>query len=231
MRTIMQFLLIGIVALVVGFGANALRGKSALSVSKNYFDMGNPLAEAAKLQPERAAPKKSTVDATETSEEPSAGADAAIDPSNEAANEGNTHDAVALESKGSGHLQHDYQTIEYDDIAALVDDPMTQAGLNVFVDARNEQAFGDGHLPGAMLCNPYQVPEYVDRQYDGQSFLDRVLAAEKIVVYCGGGDCADSIFMCRELMTLDVPYNNIYLYEGGWKDWTARGGTTSKGDE
>ena len=55
------------------------------------------------------------------------------------------------------------------------------------------------------------------------------MGALKVIVYCGGGDCEDSVFMCRELLEADVPYDAIHLYVGGWEEWTAKGMPVEEG--
>ena len=119
--------------------------------------------------------------------------------------------------------KHDFQEIDYEEAAALLEDPDTEAGLNVFLDARNDDEFGHGHIRGAVQCDPYNVAQYWD------DVEPLVQGAMKIVVYCGGGDCEDSIFMCRELQNQDIPWEAIYLYEGGWNEWTAKGGPAESG--
>lgn len=121
------------------------------------------------------------------------------------------------------HAKHDFQPIAYDAVAALLEDPGTEAGLTVFLDARSDHDYEDGHIPGAVQCSPYQVEQYWD------NVAPLVEGAMKIVVYCGGGDCDDSIFMCRELQYQDIPPEAIYLYEGGWEEWTANGGPVETG--
>ena len=110
-----------------------------------------------------------------------------------------------------------------DIIGRVFDDPDTQSGLNVFVDARNDHNYEEGHLPGAVQCDPYLVDQYWD------NVEPLVLGAMKVVVYCGGGDCEDSIFMCRELVNQGVPTEALFLYEGGWKEWVAAGGAAEIG--
>jgi len=219
---LIQFVVIGLASLIVGFSANALRGKAALQVSKNYFDTGADLiAEAKQRALESAGDDGDKSDVVPTAES---------DITTSTATMSNARDAIQAEPKGGGgHLEHDYQTISFEDLAEILDNPMTQAGLNVIVDARSVQAFEDGHIPGALHCNPYAVADSIDRHVGGQTMLDAVTAAEKVVVYCGGGDCEDSIFMSRELLELGVSYAAIYLYEGGWKEWSAQGGTIEKG--
>ncbi len=113
----------------------------------------------------------------------------------------------------AGKPAHGYQTISIDELEALVDDPNTEGGLNMIVDARNTDFFAKGHLPFAVRIYPYTVQE------DLPPYEDQLLAAEKIVVYCGGGQCEDSALMCRELLAKGVPYDKIYLYEGGFSEW------------
>ena len=79
-------------------------------------------------------------------------------------------------------------------------------------------------IPGAVLCNPYQVEQYAE------DVKNVALGAEKVIVYCGGGDCEDSLFLCRELIEMDVPDDALYLYPGGWKDWQARKGPIATSD-
>ncbi len=112
--------------------------------------------------------------------------------------------------------KHPYQEVTFDELVALLDDPNTAAGLNALIDARSDEHYESGHIPGAIQCDPYNIEPYID------DVLAQVMGAETVVIYCGGGDCEDSVFMCRELIEADVPYEAIYLYAGGWKEWTAK---------
>lgn len=123
------------------------------------------------------------------------------------------------------HLEHDYQEISLDEVLAVLKDPETARGLNVFIDARKEDDFAEGHIPGAIRCSPYEIEKCINE------VLDRAKGADKVVVYCGGGDCEDSIFMCRELVNADVPLEAVRLYPGGWKEWSAHKGPSRNGVE
>ncbi len=113
------------------------------------------------------------------------------------------------------HPEHGFQVIAHKDVVALLDDPNTQAYLNIFVDARNDDAFEKGHIPGAIQADHYQLEMYVD------DLMQFAPAADKIVVYCNGGECEDSIFMCQDLLELGIDPSVLFLYEGGWKAWEA----------
>ncbi len=121
------------------------------------------------------------------------------------------------------HIEHDFQTISHEDVAALLDDPDTQAYLNIFVDARNDEAFQKGHIPGAIQADHYELEYYVE------NLLQYAPSADKIVVYCNGGSCEDSVLMCQDLLELGIDRSVIFLYEGGWKAWEASGAPIETG--
>lgn len=84
----------------------------------------------------------------------------------------------------------------------------------LFIDARPEDHFREGHIPGAM--NVYaeqwqsQIPELVQIPRD-----------QVIVTYCGGGDeCELSHDLAKNLKALG--FKTVVVYMGGIKDWTAK---------
>ncbi len=121
------------------------------------------------------------------------------------------------------HIKHDFQPITHKDVAALLDDPNTHANLNIFVDARNDEAYEKGHIPGAIQADHYELDYYVE------NLLQFAPSADKIVVYCNGGSCEDSVLMCQDLLELGIDKSVIYLYEGGWKAWEASGAPIETG--
>ena len=125
---------------------------------------------------------------------------------------------VTVEStspKPAKKLEHDYQEIQFEELSKVFNDPATRQGLNIFVDARKEDLYAEAHIPGAMHCDPYQVGEHID------DVLHRANGVERVIVYCSGGDCEDSIFLCRELINAGIAEDIVYLYPGGIKEWTA----------
>jgi rhodanese-related sulfurtransferase len=81
----------------------------------------------------------------------------------------------------------------------------------IFIDARDEEEFAEGHIKGAILAP--STPELV------QLFPDRSSA---IVTYCSGGDCDVSQELAEELM-YDWEYERIFVYLGGWPQWESAG--------
>lgn len=122
-----------------------------------------------------------------------------------------------VSASAATHAKHRYQEITFDELAELFNDPTTDAGLNVLIDARNDEQYESGHIPGAIQCDPYNLGSYIDE------VLAHTMGAMNVIVYCGGGECEDSVFMCRELLEADVPYDAIHLFAGGWEEWTANG--------
>jgi rhodanese-related sulfurtransferase len=113
-------------------------------------------------------------------------------------------------------LEHDYQEISFDEVVDAFNDPATKQGLNVFVDARKHEYYDEGHIPGALNCDPYEAEQTIDE------VVAQASGVERVIVYCGGGDCEDSIFLSRELVEAGVPKDTIYLYPGGWTEWSAK---------
>ena len=81
----------------------------------------------------------------------------------------------------------------------------------IFIDARDEEEFAEGHIKGATVAP--STPELV------QLFPDRSSA---IVTYCSGGDCDVSQELAEELM-YDWEYERIFVYLGGWPEWKRAG--------
>lgn len=81
----------------------------------------------------------------------------------------------------------------------------------IFIDARDEEEFAEGHIKGAILAP--STPELV------QLFPDR---SSPIVTYCSGGDCDVSMELAEQLM-FDWEYERIFVYLGGWPEWESAG--------
>ncbi len=88
----------------------------------------------------------------------------------------------------------------------------------VVLDARMPEAYREGHLPGALSLPPR---DFEERFLD---VADQVEAASRVIVYCGGVECSDSIELGERL--LEVLPGPIYVMEAGWSGWLAAGYTT-----
>ena len=205
-RVLLDLGLLGVLSIAIGFGVNAIRERGAIKPTKNYF-------EKTAQTPSRPKPaSRSTGEVSPPT--PNQTATPPITGTTTAAT--NTHDAPkqpgAAQAENTKHLQHDYQEIDFSELVKVFHDPATAQGLNLFVDARKPDLYEEGHIPGAVQC---ELGDTID------DVIARANGVERVIVYCGGGDCEDSIFMCRELLDAAVPYDSIFLYPGGWKEWSA----------
>lgn len=82
----------------------------------------------------------------------------------------------------------------------------------LWLDARPNEEFERGHVPGAMLLN----------EDNWNALLPAVLGAwspdRKIVVYCSRVTCNASHAVAERLRH-DAGLKNVYVLEGGWEEW------------
>jgi len=97
----------------------------------------------------------------------------------------------------------------------LFHDPRYVQGLVVFIDARDDAHYADGHIPGA-----YQLDRYHPEK-DLAADLAPCQNADQIVVYCTGGECEDAEYTALLLRDAGVPIKKLFVYGGGFDDWSA----------
>ena len=85
----------------------------------------------------------------------------------------------------------------------------------VFVDAREETAYGQGHITGAV-----SLPASAPGAGLGRFRQDVPLSAF-VVVYCNGFGCHDS--MTVGAILLKAGYRSVFVYEGGFPEWQTAG--------
>lgn len=83
------------------------------------------------------------------------------------------------------------------------------------VDARIEELYRQGHLPGSVLL----PREELDARF--ADFSRRYPAATPIIVYCSGYGCPDSFELAVAL--LDKGYHRVMIFEGGFPEWQSAG--------
>jgi len=113
--------------------------------------------------------------------------------------------------------QQNLQSVASNEVIELFRDPRYEQGVVVFVDARNDQEYQAGHIPRAWQFNHYRAEVYLP------TVLPVCLAAEKVVVYCNGGECEDSEFAAVVLRDAGVPRENLFVYTGGISEWMTNG--------
>jgi rhodanese-related sulfurtransferase len=82
----------------------------------------------------------------------------------------------------------------------------------LWVDARPEEDFARGHIPGAMLLN--------EDEWDAQlrTFLTAWAPERKIVVYCSAQSCNASHAVAERLRN-EAGLKDVHVLEGGWEGW------------
>ena len=139
----------------------------------------------------------------------------AIPPHNAAATHSPAFDPaqlLAAELKAKG-----LQLIDRSQAVQFFHDPRLKQNIVVFVDARDEQHYRTGHIPGAYEFDPYRPEKYFD------AVLPVCKVAEQIVVYCNGGDCDDSETAAILLRDIGIPNQKLMVYGGGITEWTTNG--------
>jgi rhodanese-related sulfurtransferase len=118
--------------------------------------------------------------------------------------------AARLQSKG-------LQPIAHAEVEQLFRDPRYEMGLIVLVDARNDQHYQQGHIPGAYQFDHFRPQNYM------ADVLPACLMAEQVIVYCSGGECEDSESAAIFLRDAGVANEKIRIYAGGIHEWTQAG--------
>ena len=88
-------------------------------------------------------------------------------------------------------------------------------GNVLFVDARSQDNYEDGHIPGAVSL---PVGRFDDRI---ESFLNRYSSDQPVVTYCSGRTCEDSHDLAQFLS--DAGFTNVRIFIDGFPGWKAEG--------
>lgn len=114
--------------------------------------------------------------------------------------------AARLRAKG-------LNAVDLQRVRALFADPRYLHGTVVFVDARDDFIYQVGHIPGAHQFNHYRPEERL------ADVVAACAPAERVVVYCTGGDCEDSEFAGIMLTQAGVAAERLLIYTGGMDEW------------
>lgn len=126
-----------------------------------------------------------------------------------------TNNATPIELLAAHFREKGLQLADSNQVIRLFHDPRMEQNLVVFLDARKEEEYQQGHIPGAWRY------DYVRHE----DFLPTVgplcQGAEQIVVYCGGGHCELSEYAAIDLRDiLSLPKEKLMVYGGGFNEWT-----------
>jgi rhodanese-related sulfurtransferase len=110
------------------------------------------------------------------------------------------------------------KTVALDEFRSAVDSKSA-----LILDARPSVFFQQGHVPGALNL----ARDDFAQNYRGLSEILKGATDKPIIVYCSGGECHDSRLVANALLNLG--FNKVSVFTGGWDAWSAAGLPVSKG--
>ena len=91
----------------------------------------------------------------------------------------------------------------------------------LLIDARTSAEYGQGHIPGALLVDYYELGRYL------KELLPTLDPARLTIVYCYGPDCEDAELLARELYMLG--FTDLFVFSGGYEEWVDSGRMIEEG--
>ena len=113
---------------------------------------------------------------------------------------------------------HGLQLADSNQVIQFFHDPRREQEGVVFIDARNEDHYRGGHIPGAYHFDRFRPEHYLT------NVLQVCLIAQQLVFYCNGGDCDDSehaAIMLRD--SIGISKEKLFVYGGGMTEWATNG--------
>jgi rhodanese-related sulfurtransferase len=95
-------------------------------------------------------------------------------------------------------------------------------GNVLMVDARPDLFYKFGHIPGAV-----SLPAQSEKSSkEARKVLSGVPKPRAIAVYCADSDCKNAETVASEISL--IGYDDVYVFTGGWQEWTDSGGKVEK---
>lgn len=88
-------------------------------------------------------------------------------------------------------------------------------GQTLFVDARSQDNYEQGHIPGAVSLPLGQYDEMIE------AFLSKHALDQPMVTYCSGRTCEDSHNLAR--MLAEAGFTDVRIFIDGFPGWEAEG--------
>ena len=110
------------------------------------------------------------------------------------------------------------QLADSNQVTQLFRDPRREQDGVIFIDARDEEHYRAGHIPGAYHFDRFRPEQYLT------NVLQVCLIAQQMVFYCNGGGCDDSehaAIMLRD--SIGIPKEKLFVYGGGMTEWATNG--------
>lgn len=208
-----HMVLLLVVASAVALSTNEFRGKKRIDIHRDFFPTKPPIDESGPKPPPKSTPDpNATVTTPPGHDGPSA---SAPPPSPQPNVPPPTSEPNA--PPGADEKKFPYALVSLEDVHWAVESGAAAAQSTLIVDARADEPYERGHVPGALQLDYYSFQYYLDR------VLRPAMSAEHVFVYCNGGDCEDSLLACQLLEEHGVPKEKIRLFKDGWEAWQKSG--------
>jgi rhodanese-related sulfurtransferase len=96
-------------------------------------------------------------------------------------------------------------------------------GTGVIIDARRKEDYDEGHIPGAVLIDYYEMGNYLDQA------LPILTRNHEMMIYCSGPSCEDSELLAKHLYALG--FKKLLVFKGGFERWSEAGLPVEKGGQ
>ncbi len=87
----------------------------------------------------------------------------------------------------------------------------------IWIDARIQEQFQAGHIPGALSLNEQN---FDDAFFEHMELFQReaMSGGKPVVIYCGTEKCQASKKIRKKLFHI-IPLENLFILKGGWQAW------------
>ena len=111
----------------------------------------------------------------------------------------------------------DHRVVDHEQVVEAFQSEAYLEERCIFIDARNDEQYAEGHIPGAYQLDHYRCASYLD------AVLPACQEVERIILYCNSGECEDSKLAAGDLIEQGVDPAKLYVYGGGVMEWRADG--------
>lgn len=205
---LVESLLVLLLGVALGLIANANR-EAGLDLSRDHFQARAADPTVSPTTSATTAPEADTPAASLNSEDPIE-ADSPAEPTeSDPPDEPSGIDPLVAERLAAKGLS----AAGLSETRAFLEHESYGYGLYMLLDARRPGDFAIDHLPGAKHYDPYAPAP-------PQELLSELLSAQRVIVYCNGGDCEDSETAALQLLGFGVPATSLAVFAGGYAEWT-----------
>ncbi|MFO0858623.1 MAG: rhodanese-like domain-containing protein [Phycisphaerales bacterium] len=90
------------------------------------------------------------------------------------------------------------------------------------LDARSKAEYDAGHIPGAVYMTPAALPVA-----EGKTGSGEVVLVDKDLILIYGSDAGSQLPRAMAKRLLLLSYDDVYVLQGGMREWVRLGGTVS----